>query len=246
MDLYTFVHHVDPTKVQIGKRQIEKGQVPLLDSTVGRVIPLSGEDDQVGSVVRVSHGNQNDNIENVGHDDPNEESGDANQEDQSEGNDHVVQDETATILVDVEEDHGTSCDVSASTGRKYLAAIQGLFKRSILNVVVGVAAAATVPFITSSVTLRQNVMVVVILIPFMGLICVLNIHLSFVLPPPVMTAAVTTTNVASASSALVLGAMAEPVSQVHPKLSADNFYVSQEMDFETLRQIYVPKWNVVN
>nr|GEX22470.1 hypothetical protein [Tanacetum cinerariifolium] len=88
--------------------------------------------------------------------------------------------------------------------------------------------------------------------------------------PPV-TAAVTTTNVAGASSAPVLGEDAKPVSQVHPnifadstsigatwpdvagpsnpadtELSVDTFYVSQEMDFETLRKIYVPKWNVIN
>ncbi|GKA37344.1 hypothetical protein Tco_0723909 [Tanacetum coccineum] len=87
-----------------------------------------------------------------------------------------------------------------------------------------------------------------------------------------MTATATTTNVAGASSALVLGAGSKPVPQVHPsilfsdsasidttgpevacpsnlvgtKLSVDTFYVSQEIDSETLRQIYVPKWNVVN
>ncbi|GKG63090.1 hypothetical protein Tco_0638737, partial [Tanacetum coccineum] len=66
---------------------------------VACVIPLAGEDDQVGSVVRVG---QKYNIKNVGHDDPNEESGDADQEDRPEGNDHVGQYKTTTILVDAE------------------------------------------------------------------------------------------------------------------------------------------------
>ncbi|GJV34732.1 hypothetical protein Tco_1395132 [Tanacetum coccineum] len=49
-------------------------------------------------------------------------------------------------------DHGTFGDVGASTGGKSLAAIQELFKQSTLNVEVGVSAAATIPFMTSSVT----------------------------------------------------------------------------------------------
>ncbi|GJZ37773.1 kinase-like domain, phloem protein 2-like protein, partial [Tanacetum coccineum] len=102
MDLLAFIRHADPIKVRIGEKRIKEGHVPLLDSTVGHVIPLAGEDDQARSVVRVGHGDQNDNIENVGHDDPNKESGDADQENWSEGNDHVGQDETSTILMDAE------------------------------------------------------------------------------------------------------------------------------------------------
>ncbi|GKG51116.1 hypothetical protein Tco_0539240, partial [Tanacetum coccineum] len=45
---------------------------------------------------------------------------------------------------------------------------------------------------------------------------------SFVPPPLVMTAAVTTTTVVGAFSALVLGAGAELVSQVHPSIFADS------------------------
>ncbi|GKE34514.1 hypothetical protein Tco_1453836 [Tanacetum coccineum] len=86
-----------------------------------------------------------------------------------------------------------------------------------------------------------------------------------------MTVAVTTTVTTGASSTPVLGSGTELATQVyqslfadsayigatgpniaghsHPasiELSADTFYVSQEMDSETLRQVYVPKWNVVN
>nr|GEW44607.1 hypothetical protein [Tanacetum cinerariifolium] len=182
MDLFAFIHHADPTNVQIGEKQIEEGQVPLLDSTLGYVIPLTGDDDQANLVVRVGHDDQNDNI---GHDDLNKESGGADQEYHYDGNNNVGQDKMATILVDTEvqaaaadkpkgkrkkiratggascsnhppkklrDDHGTSGNVSASTGGKSLDAIQGLFKCSTLNVEVGVAATITMPFITSFVT----------------------------------------------------------------------------------------------
>ncbi|GKC99763.1 hypothetical protein Tco_1170038 [Tanacetum coccineum] len=228
-------------------------------------------------------------IKNIGHDG----SGDADQENRSEEGDRAGQDEAVTIVVDEEfqaatanklkgkknkrrvvgasgsdhppkklrEDHGTSGNVGASTGGKSLVALQGLLEGSTLAVEVGVMAAAIMPFVTSFVTPTTNVADAE----------VASLVRSFVPPPPVMTAAVTTTNVVGASSALVLGAGADPVSQVHPsifddsasigatgpdvlgpsnpastELSADTFYVSQEMDTETLHQIYVPKWNVVN
>nr|GEX89108.1 hypothetical protein [Tanacetum cinerariifolium] len=155
----------------------------------------------------------------------------------------------------------TSGDAGASTGGKSLAALQGLLDRSTLAVEVGITTAETMPFVTSYVTptpKREGGNTDSVSGP--------NIHThhpskrfvissdsshhsttnaadaevtslvrSFVSPPPVMTATVTTTNVVGASSASVLGAGAEPVSQVQPK-----------MDSETLSQIYVPKWNVVN
>ncbi|GJU52087.1 hypothetical protein Tco_1221642 [Tanacetum coccineum] len=87
-------------------------------------------------------------------------------------------------------------------------------------------------------------------------------------PPPVITVADVVTAVADTSSAPALGASTEPVhasifadsaspsaagpdtagpSYPHStNISSDNFYVSQEMDSETLQQIYVPKWNVIN
>nr|GEW85246.1 hypothetical protein [Tanacetum cinerariifolium] len=91
---------------------------------------------------------------------------------------------------------------------------------------------------------------------------------SLVLEPPIMTAAVATTVVADTSSIPVCRAGEEPVhasiftdstfagtlgpdiagpsQPACTKLSADTFYVSQDMNFETLHQIYVPRWNVVN
>ncbi|GJR32150.1 hypothetical protein Tco_1108382 [Tanacetum coccineum] len=155
MDLFAFIRHADPIKVWIGESQ-------------------------AGSIVRVDHGGQNDNIENL-----NEGSGYADQENHFEDSDRAGQDETVTIVVDEEfraaaaadkpkskkkkrrvvgacgsdhppkklrEDHGTSGDAGASTGRKSFAAHLGLLERSTLAVKVGVTAAATVPFVTYFVT----------------------------------------------------------------------------------------------
>ncbi|GJW91132.1 hypothetical protein Tco_0168685, partial [Tanacetum coccineum] len=87
-------------------------------------------------------------------------------------------------------------------------------------------------------------------------------------PPPVLTATVATTIIASATSAPVHESGAR---QVQPSIFRDSaslsvaeadvvgpsqpagielsegiFYVSQHINSEALRQIYIPKWNVVN
>ncbi|GKG22970.1 hypothetical protein Tco_0388273, partial [Tanacetum coccineum] len=54
------------------------------------------------------------------------------------------------------DDHGISRDVGANTGGKSLAVIQEVFERSTLNVEVSVTVAATMPFVTSSVTLSPE------------------------------------------------------------------------------------------
>ncbi|GKC02700.1 hypothetical protein Tco_0994310, partial [Tanacetum coccineum] len=313
MDLFAFIHHADPTKVRIGERQIEEGQVSLLESTKGRVIPLAGVDEQ---------GDQHDNVKDV---EPrlNEESGDAAVADQTEESDRVVQDEEVNIVVDEEiqaaaadrpkgtirkrkaaggasgsnlppkklrEDHDTSGDAGASTAGKSLAALQGLLDHIMLSIEVGVTATANIPFVTSFVTLtperegggrtdsvsRPNLRT---WHPAERFVIssdsshhsrtnvaddeVTSIVRSSASPPPVMTVAVTATVVVGTSSAPALGAGTEPVhasiftdsassSPVGPdtagpsyprgtNISSDNFYVSKEMDFKTLQQIYVPK-----
>ncbi|GJS57934.1 hypothetical protein Tco_0652718 [Tanacetum coccineum] len=215
MGLFAFIHHADPTEVRIGENQIEEGQV--------------------GSVVRVDHGDQNDNIENVGHGDLNEERGDAAADKPkgrrkkrratggASGSNHPPK--------KLREDHGNSGNVSASTGGKSLVEIPGLLERSTLNMEAGVAAMATVSFVTSSVTptAEHEGGGDTDLISGPNLRTQRPSERSSVSLPPVMTAAVTTTVIVGVSSALALGTGVE-----------------LEMDSETLRQIYVPKWNVVN
>ncbi|GJX17002.1 hypothetical protein Tco_0217834 [Tanacetum coccineum] len=177
MDLFSFIHHADPTKMRIDKRQIEEGQVPLLESTEGRVIPLAGGNEQ---------GGQNDNDEVSEPHDLNEESGGAEVGNQTKESDRVVQDEEVNIGADegvqaavadkpkktrkkrkaasgasgsnlppkkLKEDHDTSGDAGASTAGKSLATLQCLLEHSTLDVEIGATAAANVTFVTSSVTL---------------------------------------------------------------------------------------------
>ncbi|GJX29572.1 hypothetical protein Tco_0237651 [Tanacetum coccineum] len=191
-------------------------------------------------------------------------------------------------------DHGTS-GAGASTGGKSVTALQGLLERNTLPVEVGITAVATLPFITSSVSLTPERdgggrtdsvtglnlrtqhpaerFVVLSDSPCHSSSNVADAEVSFVVKslvsePPIMTVAIATMVVADTSSILVPRVGGEPVhasifadstsaGTVGPdiagpsqpagtELSADTFYVSQDMDSETLHQIYVPKWNVVN
>nr|GFB52128.1 reverse transcriptase domain-containing protein [Tanacetum cinerariifolium] len=40
MDLFSFIQVADPTKVKVGERECAKEEARILDSTVGRVVPL--------------------------------------------------------------------------------------------------------------------------------------------------------------------------------------------------------------
>ncbi|GJT04604.1 hypothetical protein Tco_0839066 [Tanacetum coccineum] len=255
MDLFAFINHVDLTKVQIGEREFGKGEVPLLDLTKGRVVSLPDRKRKTS--------------------------------DGASGSSHPPK--------KLREDHGTSGHVGSSTGGKSLAAIQELFEQSTLNVEIGVTAAATVPFVTSSVTPTSergdggptdSVSVANLRTQHPSERFVISsdsshdssanvaddevnsIVRSYVPPPPLMTAAIATTVIAGAISALVSGVGDEPVSRtifrdyaspstaeadvagpsqpVGADTSTDTFLVSQDLDFETLQQIYVPKWNVIN
>ncbi|GJY15318.1 hypothetical protein Tco_0385740 [Tanacetum coccineum] len=59
-------------------------------------------------------------------------------------------------------------------------------------------------------------------------------------PPPVLTTSVATTAVSASVD------VAGPSQPADAKVSTDTFYISQKMDSETLQQTYVPKWNVIN
>ncbi|GJV63795.1 hypothetical protein Tco_1474623 [Tanacetum coccineum] len=243
MDLFAFIRHADPTKVRISERQIMEGQVPLLEATRGRVIPLAGENEQ---------GDQHDNVKDVEPHDL-DEGGDIQaavadkpkvqkkrrRANGASGSDHPPK--------KLREDHSNSSNVSARTGGKSLVAIQELFERSTLNVEVGVSTAATVPFVTSSVTLtperKGGDNTDSISGPNLRTqrpgerfeissdsshhsstnvadVEVTSIVRSPLPPPSVMTAAVAANAIVGASSAPALGAGTEP--------------------------IYVPKWNVIN
>ncbi|GKE74793.1 hypothetical protein Tco_1536834 [Tanacetum coccineum] len=132
--------NVDTTKVQIEEQEVAEGEVSLLQLTRGRVVPLAGVNDQIRGI------------------------------------DIVADDETHAIVSDklkrlrkkrkaadgasgsglppkkLREDHDVYGDAGASTAGKSHAVLQGLLDRSTLATEIGATAAATIPFVTSSVT----------------------------------------------------------------------------------------------
>ncbi|GJV55505.1 hypothetical protein Tco_1456510 [Tanacetum coccineum] len=144
-----------PTKVRIGERQIKEGQTPLLEYTRGRIVPLASVNDQEnqdGGAQAV--GNQNDDVQDAGHD-VNEEGATDGQENPVEAGIVRIEDEVPATVADkpkLREDHDTFGDAGANTARKYLAVLQDLLESSTLTAEVGVTVAITIPFVTSFVT----------------------------------------------------------------------------------------------
>ncbi|GJV90562.1 hypothetical protein Tco_1538375 [Tanacetum coccineum] len=75
----------------------------------------------------------------------------------------------------------------------------------------------------------------------------LQTHLAFErssMPPPLVL-------IADVATTIIVDVTFTPVprvgtGKVPPKLSIDSFFKSQDVDLETLHQIYIPKWNVTN
>ncbi|GJX51602.1 hypothetical protein Tco_0278447 [Tanacetum coccineum] len=292
MDLFAFINHVDPTKVRIGEKQIEEGKTLLLKSTKGCVVPLIGVNDQGDQNDDVQDdGNQNDDVLDAGHD-VNEEGVADGQENLVEADIVCIEDEVLSIVAEkakgsrknrkatgrasgsslppkkLRADHGTF-GAGASTGGKFVAALQGLLESGTLLVEVGDAAVTTLLFITSSLFLTPkregdghtdsatgpDLLTQHLAERFIVLsdspwhsssnaadVEVSSIAMSLVPDPPIMTTAIATTVVADISFVLV------------PRSSDKLLYTSIFTDStsagmiwtDTLQQIYVPKWDVVN
>ncbi|GJV14573.1 hypothetical protein Tco_1359896 [Tanacetum coccineum] len=172
MGLLAFIHVADPTKVKVGERERTKEEARLLDSTVGRVVPLLPiAPDRADSELEAS-------MEKLF-----DESGGANQGDSVAGGGQEIETEIVLGVRFVDEDNVVSekpkrprkkrqaaTDVSSSShppkklrsdhGTSSRAASSGksptvlkqLLASSILNVESGVEAVATLPFVTSSVS----------------------------------------------------------------------------------------------
>ncbi|GJT39238.1 hypothetical protein Tco_0939103 [Tanacetum coccineum] len=259
MDLFAFINHVDPTKVRIGEREVREGEVLLLESTRGRVVSLAGVNEQA---------NQNDDIQDDGVHVVNKEGAADGQENLVDAGIVRIEDKVPTTVAEKAKGsrkkrkaargasgsnlppkklrayHGTS-GVGASTGGKFVVVLQGLLERSALPVEVGVTVVATLPFITSSVSLTPEHE------GGGGTDSVTGSNQrtqhpakrSLVLDPPIITTVVASTVVVVASFVLVPRAGDEPV---YASIFADSTSVGTDMDSETLRPIYIPKWNVVN
>ncbi|GJW68383.1 hypothetical protein Tco_0122807 [Tanacetum coccineum] len=174
MDLLSFIQTVDPTKVRVGERQRAEDEPKLLDTTVGRVVPLlpiapaRAKSELDASVDRLFDEGGSGNL--------------AEQGDSASGG-HVVgiplvSEAAETVVEDVaplqpkrqrkrktivsdaggpshppkklREDHGTS--TGPSVAGKSMSALQRLLAGVVLNPEVRIAALPTLPFITSSVS----------------------------------------------------------------------------------------------
>ncbi|GJY26046.1 hypothetical protein Tco_0400772 [Tanacetum coccineum] len=281
MDLFAFIHYADPTKVKIRERQVGEGDVPLLELTAGRVVPLADVNVQ---------GNQGDDVQ--GNQDADVQ---VNQDAEFQGEDIDIEgdadvaapnDKVQVVAVDrpkrfrkrktadgasgsdhppkrLRGDHNASGSVGASTGGKSLAVIQELLEQSTLNAKVGVTAAATMPFVTSSVTPTLE---------HEG-----GGHTDSVTGPKLRThkprdrfvisydsTSASNTNVVDDEVTSIVrqvraSAFADPASPpaagadtaglsqpANSELSSGSFFVAQDMDPRTLEQIYIPKWDVIN
>ncbi|GKA94771.1 hypothetical protein Tco_0816809 [Tanacetum coccineum] len=269
MDLFAFIYYADLTKVRIGEKEVIEREVPLLELTAGRVVPLACVD---------APENQNEVAQDAGADvEGNGGTGDgATVASHTEEGGHVVElggidisanDEAQAIVANkpkkLREDHGTVGGVGASTGGKSLVAVQELFEHSTLNVDVGVTAAATVPFVTSFVTpipereeggytdsvTGPNLPTQPATERFVVLSDSSN-HSSTNVASDEVTSVVRSSMppppvlTAAIATAVTFGATSALVGELGT--GQDNFYVSQEMDSEMLRKTHFPKWDISN
>ncbi|GKC01157.1 hypothetical protein Tco_0987293, partial [Tanacetum coccineum] len=254
--LSAFIHIVDPTKLKIVERERVVGKKRLLDSTVGRVVPI------LPIALACTEGNLEASVDKLF-----DEGSSTDQGDSAAGAGHDVEIELVTDVEDIAAanklrgGHGTSSGVT--TGGKSLSVLKELLASSILSPEVGFTAMATLPFITSSISATTEHeggdSVTGPNIPEVD-----SIITSDVLPP-VMTETVVTSHAVSAPSILIpemetkitspihasifhdFGSMARP-NVAGPSYSAkqDLSMGSRELNTETLHQVFVPQWNVLN
>ncbi|GJU40371.1 hypothetical protein Tco_1193328 [Tanacetum coccineum] len=148
MDLLSFIRTADPTKVRVSERQRAEDEPKLLNTTVGRVVPLlpvapaRGKSELEDSV---------DKLFDEGGSDDQVEQGDSAGGGQGVGIQFVSEAAKPSHLAKKLRD-----DYDASTGPsvagKSKSALQRLLAGAVLNLEVGIAALPTLPFVTSSVS----------------------------------------------------------------------------------------------
>nr|GEX97208.1 hypothetical protein [Tanacetum cinerariifolium] len=218
------------------EKQIEEGQTSLLESTRGRVIHLAGVGEQ---------GDQHDNTEDLEPRNFNEESSDAAVADQTEESDHVVQDEGVQIVTDDEiqaivadKPKGTRKKRKAASGASsYVLPLKRLREDHDTSRVAG-ASTAGKSFVVLQCFLESSTLAVetflIILVKMLQMMKSLLLSVPHSIFKDYAFPSTTEADIASPS---------------HPdgaEVSTNTFYVSQDMNSETLQQMYVPQWNVIN
>ncbi|GJZ72960.1 hypothetical protein Tco_0637106 [Tanacetum coccineum] len=140
MDIFAFIHASDPTKVKIVERERNKGEPLLLETTIGRTVPLlpvapdRADTELEASVDRLfdegGSGNQTEQGDSAG---------------DGKGDDiQPVSEHADTVVEDV-------APLQPRRGRS-VSVVQRLLAGAVLNAEVRVAAIPTLPFVTASVS----------------------------------------------------------------------------------------------
>ncbi|GJW48973.1 hypothetical protein Tco_0080619 [Tanacetum coccineum] len=267
MDLFAFIQVADPTKVKVVERERAEREAKLLNSTIGHVVPLisvvpaCAVSELEASVENLFEEGgsmeQGDSTAGGGRDDANLRILDMAVEDTVAGNVTVErprrQRKKRRAVTDVSGsshpskklngDYITSSE--AATGGKSSSVLKELLASNFLNVEAGVEAMATLPLVTSSLSATSE----------------------SVAPPLVMIEAVITTNVASIPFVLAPKTGTKVISPVHASMFHDSDSIgivrpdaagsshmpgkellmgSRDINFETLHELFVLKWNISN
>ncbi|GJV83334.1 hypothetical protein Tco_1523232 [Tanacetum coccineum] len=289
MDLFDFIQVADPTKVKVVERERAEGEEKLMDSTVGRVgllpiAPARAESELEASVEKLfdkgGSTEQGDFATGGGHDGASLRILDMAVEDTVVGNVTAErprrQHKKRRAVADasgsshppkkLREDHKTSSE--AATGGKSPSVLEELLASSILNVEAGVEAVATMPLVTSSVSATPERESGVPTDSVTGLnFRTIGPSERSVAPPPVMTEAVITTNVASIPFVPAPKTSTKVISPVHASMFHDSDSMgkvrpnaagsshitrkelsmgSRDINSETLHEVFVSQWNISN
>ncbi|GJR64913.1 hypothetical protein Tco_0010978 [Tanacetum coccineum] len=263
MDLFAFIQVADPTKVKVGERERIEGEARLLDSTIRRVVsllpvvPARPESELEASVN--SHGVKIITDENVVTKKPRRPRKKRPAVTDASGSSHPPK--------KLQGDYGTSS--GAATGGKSPSVLKELLASSMLNVEVGVAAVATLPLVTSSVSVMPEHESDAPTDSIIGLnLRTIGASERFVISldsshhssthasgaegdsiiksaviPSVMTEAVVTSHAVNAPSVPVPKMGAKVTSPVHASMFLDSDSI------ETVKAdaaVFVPQWNVLN
>ncbi|GJQ95795.1 hypothetical protein Tco_0006934 [Tanacetum coccineum] len=153
MDIFTFIHTSDPTKVNVVERERKEDKPSLLETTIGRTVPLLPVAlDRAESELEVSVDKL---FDEVGSGDQSEQGGSAHS-----GRGVEIQLKRKAVVADtsgashppkkLREDHGTPS--GTSVGGKSWSSLQRLLAGAVLNVEVEFEAIPTLPFVTASVS----------------------------------------------------------------------------------------------
>nr|GEW11247.1 transposase (putative), gypsy type [Tanacetum cinerariifolium] len=145
MEIFAFIHTLDPTKVKIIERELNKGEPLLLETTIGHTISLllvapdrGGKDAVLQPVIEAA-------------DTVVEEVAPVKPKRQGKRKSMVVDaGEASHPPKNLREDHETLS--GTSVGGKSISTLKRLLTRAVLNVEVRVAAIPTLPFMTTSIS----------------------------------------------------------------------------------------------